>query len=246
MAHLVDSDVGRYWWISIVGFVIQSFGGHTTSDMQPSTMPAMARIPANSRVRCGAGRRACCLPPAQRAPSLTLSTPTPAPGRRNHFRLERAEHGEQENQRHALVSSAWFPFSVSHDGPCRLRCRPCTSHITVAPLSSAAGKPQALRFKAGSGRVIRGWDHALLTMCKGERAELQIEVGARVGRGRRRRRRDVNFTPVPLSSALNPSFSCFLLGPQPEWAYGSKGLPEAGIPKNAKLIFEVELVSIGV
>jgi hypothetical protein len=33
---------------------------------------------------------------------------------------------------------------------------------------------------------------------------------------------------------------------QSEWAYGSKGLPEAGIPKNAKLIFEVELMSIGI
>ncbi|KAJ1987445.1 FK506-binding protein 2B [Dimargaris cristalligena] len=58
---------------------------------------------------------------------------------------------------------------------------------------------------AGVGKVIRGWDEALLTMSVGEKAELTIE---------------------------------------PEWAYGKKGMPEAGIPPNSKLIFEVELASI--
>ncbi|XDA84981.1 hypothetical protein R6Z07M_014760 [Ovis aries] len=62
-----------------------------------------------------------------------------------------------------------------------------------------------LSFKAGIGKVIRGWDEALLTMSKGEKARLEIE---------------------------------------PEWAYGKKGQPDAKIPPNAKLIFEVELVDI--
>ncbi|KAB1280707.1 Peptidyl-prolyl cis-trans isomerase FKBP3 [Camelus dromedarius] len=62
-----------------------------------------------------------------------------------------------------------------------------------------------LSFKVGIGKVIRGWDEALLTMNKGEKARLEIE---------------------------------------PEWAYGKKGQPDAKIPPNAKLIFEVELVDI--
>ncbi|KAJ3079611.1 FK506-binding protein 2B [Quaeritorhiza haematococci] len=75
--------------------------------------------------------------------------------------------------------------------------------------NAGAGKTkkakQPLTFKVGTGKVIRGWDEALLTMSKGEKAKLVIE---------------------------------------PEWAYGKKGLPEAGIPPNARLIFEVELVKI--
>ncbi|KAI9591732.1 peptidyl-prolyl cis-trans isomerase FKBP3 [Syncephalis fuscata] len=66
-------------------------------------------------------------------------------------------------------------------------------------------KPIPLKFKVGTGRVIRGWDEALLTMSKGEKAQLTIE---------------------------------------PEWAYGKKGAPDAGIGPNQRLIFEVELVSI--
>ncbi|XP_053553652.1 peptidyl-prolyl cis-trans isomerase FKBP3 [Bombina bombina] len=62
-----------------------------------------------------------------------------------------------------------------------------------------------LSFKVGVGNVIRGWDEALLTMSKGEKAKLEIE---------------------------------------PEWAYGKKGQPDAKIPPNTKLIFEVELVDI--
>uniref|UniRef100_A0A3B3TVI7 peptidylprolyl isomerase n=1 Tax=Poecilia latipinna TaxID=48699 RepID=A0A3B3TVI7_9TELE len=62
-----------------------------------------------------------------------------------------------------------------------------------------------LSFKVGLGKVIRGWDEALLTMSKGETARLEIE---------------------------------------PEWAYGKKGVPDSKIPPNAKLIFEVELVSV--
>uniref|UniRef100_A0A8C9LNS3 peptidylprolyl isomerase n=1 Tax=Piliocolobus tephrosceles TaxID=591936 RepID=A0A8C9LNS3_9PRIM len=60
-------------------------------------------------------------------------------------------------------------------------------------------------FKVGVGKVVRGWDEALLTMSKGEKAQLEIEL---------------------------------------EWAYGKKGQPDAKIPPNAKLIFEVELVDI--
>jgi len=69
---------------------------------------------------------------------------------------------------------------------------------------------KALKFKVGTGLVIRGWDEGLLTMCYGEKAELTIE---------------------------------------PEWAYGKKGMPDAGIQPNSTLIFEVELetpVNIGV
>jgi len=65
--------------------------------------------------------------------------------------------------------------------------------------------PPPLSFKVGVGKVIKGWDEALLTMTVNEKARLTIE---------------------------------------PEWAYGKKGLVEAGIPSNATLIFEVELLSI--
>lgn len=58
---------------------------------------------------------------------------------------------------------------------------------TISARFFPPGKPQALRFKAGTGRVIRGWDHALLTMCKGERSELQIEVRLMVDGGEQRR-----------------------------------------------------------
>ncbi|XP_004542155.1 peptidyl-prolyl cis-trans isomerase FKBP3 [Maylandia zebra] len=73
--------------------------------------------------------------------------------------------------------------------------------------TGAKKKKQAkpLSFKVGLGKVIRGWDEALLTMSKGETARLEID---------------------------------------PEWAYGKKGVPESKIPPNAKLIFEVELVSV--
>jgi len=69
---------------------------------------------------------------------------------------------------------------------------------------------KALKFKVGTGLVIRGWDEALLTMCYGEKAEITID---------------------------------------PDWAYGKKGMPDAGIQPNTTLIFEVELetpVNIGV
>jgi len=65
--------------------------------------------------------------------------------------------------------------------------------------------PPPLKFKVGTGKVIRGWDEALKTMSVGEVAKLTID---------------------------------------PDWAYGKKGMPEAGIPANSTLIFEVELVSI--
>ncbi|XP_063803513.1 peptidyl-prolyl cis-trans isomerase FKBP3 [Pseudophryne corroboree] len=77
------------------------------------------------------------------------------------------------------------------------------SNISTSAKKKKATKP--LSFKVGVGKVIRGWDEALLTMSKGEKAKLEIE---------------------------------------PEWAYGKKGQPDAKIPPNAKLIFEVELVSI--
>ncbi|XP_056402727.1 peptidyl-prolyl cis-trans isomerase FKBP3 [Hyla sarda] len=77
------------------------------------------------------------------------------------------------------------------------------SNISTSAKKKKGAKP--LSFKVGLGRVIRGWDEALLTMSKGEKAKLEI---------------------------------------QSEWAYGKKGQPDAKIPPNAKLIFEVELVDI--
>ncbi|XP_053330547.1 peptidyl-prolyl cis-trans isomerase FKBP3 [Spea bombifrons] len=77
------------------------------------------------------------------------------------------------------------------------------SNVQTSAKKKKAAKP--LSFKVGVGKVIRGWDEALLTMTKGEKAKLEI---------------------------------------QPEWAYGKKGLPDAKIPPNAKLFFEVELVDI--
>ncbi|XP_028934560.1 peptidyl-prolyl cis-trans isomerase FKBP3 [Ornithorhynchus anatinus] len=77
------------------------------------------------------------------------------------------------------------------------------TNIQTSSKKKKSAKP--LSFKVGVGKVIRGWDEALLTMSKGEKAHLEIE---------------------------------------PEWAYGKKGQPDAKIPPNAKLIFDVELVDI--
>ncbi|XP_051833661.1 peptidyl-prolyl cis-trans isomerase FKBP3 [Sminthopsis crassicaudata] len=77
------------------------------------------------------------------------------------------------------------------------------TNIQTSAKKKKNAKP--LSFKVGVGKVIRGWDEALLTMSKGEKARLEIE---------------------------------------PEWAYGKKGQPDAKIPPNAKLNFEVELVDI--
>ncbi|XP_077319682.1 peptidyl-prolyl cis-trans isomerase FKBP3 [Lithobates pipiens] len=77
------------------------------------------------------------------------------------------------------------------------------SNIPASAKKKRGTKP--LTFKVGLGRVIRGWDEALLTMSKGEKAQLEIES---------------------------------------EWAYGRRGQPDAKIPPNAKLFFEVELVDI--
>uniref|UniRef100_A0A8C8SIZ8 peptidylprolyl isomerase n=1 Tax=Pelusios castaneus TaxID=367368 RepID=A0A8C8SIZ8_9SAUR len=77
------------------------------------------------------------------------------------------------------------------------------TNIQTSSKKKKGAKP--LSFKVGVGKVIRGWDEALLTMSKGEKAHLEIE---------------------------------------PEWAYGKKGQPDAKIPPNAKLVFEVELVDI--
>ncbi|KAG0236011.1 FK506-binding protein 2B [Actinomortierella wolfii] len=67
-------------------------------------------------------------------------------------------------------------------------------------------KNNPLRFKVGTGRVIAGWDDAILSMSRGEKARIVIE---------------------------------------PEFAYGKKGVPDAKvpIPPNARLTFDVELVS---
>uniref|UniRef100_A0A8C0KAL2 peptidylprolyl isomerase n=1 Tax=Canis lupus dingo TaxID=286419 RepID=A0A8C0KAL2_CANLU len=75
----------------------------------------------------------------------------------------------------------------------------------IQTISKKKKNAKPLSFKVEIGKVIRGWDEALLTMSKGEKARLEIE---------------------------------------PEWAYGKKGQPDAKIPPNAKLIFEVELVDI--
>ncbi|XP_075782245.1 peptidyl-prolyl cis-trans isomerase FKBP3 [Pelodiscus sinensis] len=77
------------------------------------------------------------------------------------------------------------------------------TNIQTSSKKKKGAKP--LSFRVGVGKVIRGWDEALLTMSKGEKAHLEIE---------------------------------------PEWAYGKKGQPDAKIPPNAKLFFEVELVDI--
>ncbi|XP_075700080.1 peptidyl-prolyl cis-trans isomerase FKBP3 [Rhinoderma darwinii] len=77
------------------------------------------------------------------------------------------------------------------------------SNTATSSKKKKGAKP--LSFKVGVGKVIRGWDEALLTMSKGEKAKLEI---------------------------------------QSEWAYGKKGQPDAKIPPNAKLFFEVELVDI--
>ncbi|OPJ90115.1 peptidyl-prolyl cis-trans isomerase FKBP3 [Patagioenas fasciata monilis] len=77
------------------------------------------------------------------------------------------------------------------------------TNVQTSAKKKKAAKP--FSFKVGVGKVIRGWDEALLTMSKGEKAQLEIE---------------------------------------PEWAYGKKGQPDAKIPPNAKLFFEVELVDI--
>ncbi|KAI9100000.1 Fkbp3 protein [Phlyctochytrium arcticum] len=46
---------------------------------------------------------------------------------------------------------------------------------TIFDTNGGKKKPAALRFKAGTGRVIKGWDEALLTMHKGEKARVVIE-----------------------------------------------------------------------
>jgi len=73
-------------------------------------------------------------------------------------------------------------------------------------LQPKARGSQTLNFKVGMGRVIRGWDEALMKMSVGETAGITIE---------------------------------------PEWAYGKKGCPEAGIAPNTTLYFEVTLERIG-
>jgi len=65
---------------------------------------------------------------------------------------------------------------------------------------------QPLSFKAGNGRVIRGWDEAIMQMTVGQTAGIYIQA---------------------------------------PWAYGKKGYPDAGIPPNQDLYFEVTLDRIG-
>uniref|UniRef100_A0A8C8A9L3 peptidylprolyl isomerase n=1 Tax=Otus sunia TaxID=257818 RepID=A0A8C8A9L3_9STRI len=47
------------------------------------------------------------------------------------------------------------------------------TNIQTSSKKKKAAKP--LSFKVGVGKVIRGWDEALLTMSKGEKAQLEIE-----------------------------------------------------------------------
>jgi FK506-binding protein 3 len=61
---------------------------------------------------------------------------------------------------------------VSLDGMCRYTGMLENGHIFD---TNVGKKKSALKFKVGMGKVIRGWDEAVLEMSKGEKAKITIE-----------------------------------------------------------------------
>eukprot|EP01098_Paradermamoeba_levis_P004346 TRINITY_DN186_c0_g1_i1.p1 TRINITY_DN186_c0_g1~~TRINITY_DN186_c0_g1_i1.p1 ORF type:complete len:234 (-),score=109.56 TRINITY_DN186_c0_g1_i1:26-685(-) len=128
---------------------------------------------------------------------------------------EKKAEGQEEKKEQAVAEKPKYTKTINKNGekgrtPAKGDLVSCfyTGRLedgTVFDTNVGKKKAEPLKFKVGTGKVIRGWDEALLTMTKGEKATLTI---------------------------------------QSEWAYGKKGLPEAKIPPNATLIFDVELVNI--
>ncbi|XP_038073144.1 peptidyl-prolyl cis-trans isomerase FKBP3-like [Patiria miniata] len=113
-----------------------------------------------------------------------------------HFHKKILKHGDRTTYpKKGDYASVWYIGKLTDN--------------TVFDTNTASGKKKKdntpLKFKVGTGQVIRGWDEGVQTMTLHEKAELTI---------------------------------------QPDWAYGKKGKPDAKIPSNATLIFEVELVGI--
>lgn len=52
----------------------------------------------------------------------------------------------------------------------------------VFDFNLAGGSKAPFKFPVGKGKVIRGWDEGVLTMCKGEQAKLTIEPAYAYGK----------------------------------------------------------------